>query len=293
MRKMTMTIALVAAAMAFPVLAVEDEAADDAEMEAPAADLAAPAAATLPAGPGAGSTTREIPGITAERVGPSAFFPGVVGNTATTQVFRFASYARVAGTVTAKLYDAAGTSLGTWTSASIPAGAAIEVTAAQMAGAATPALNSAQQSAAISFAVNSTVRGSLQQLSKTATVIVNQSHCGGGGGLGYVEGPGFTGATGAVRLSNGGSTAGTVTLSLRSAATGVELGKYTSASVPAKGFVTVTASVMAAAATPVVPASTVALSIVPTAATARIGIEHLATVTASTTASNLSGACGI
>lgn len=293
MRKMAMTLGLVAAAMALPVFGAEDEAADDAELEMPAAGFVAPMPTTLPAGGASSAMTRGIPGITVERAGPSVYFPGIVNNAATTQVFRVANYARIAGTVTAKLYDAAGVSLGTWTSASIPVGAAIEVTATQMASGATPALNSAQQSAAISFSVSATFRGSIQQLSKTATVIVNQSNCGGGGGLGYVEGPGFTGATGALRLTNGGSTAGTITLSLRNAATGVELGKYTSASVPAKGFVTVTTAAMAAAATPVVPASTVALSVVPTAATARIGVAHLATVTSSTTATNLSAACGI
>lgn len=292
MRKMAMTLGLIAAALALPVLGAEDEA-DNPELEMPAAGFAAPMPSTLPAGASSGALARGIPGITVERAGPSVYFPGVVSNTATTQVFRFANYARVAGAVTAKLYDAAGVSLGTWTSASIPAGAAVEVTATQIAGGATPALNSAQQSGAISFSVSATFRGSAQQLSKTATAIVNQSHCGGGGGLGYVEGPGFTGAAGALRLTNGGSTAGTITLSLRSAATGAELGKYTSAAVPAKGFVIVTTAAIAAAATPVVPASTVALSIVPTAATARIGIEHLATVTGATTATNLSGACGI
>lgn len=298
--RMMATVALIAAAMTLPVLAAEDEAAKDAELpelEAPAAELVAPMATTLPAGPTTGATTggttRAIPGITVERAGPSVFFPGIVNNSATTQVFRFASGARVAGTVTAQLYDAAGASLGTWTSASIPAGAAIEVTATQIAAGSTPALTTAQQAAAISYSLSATVRGSVQQLSKTASVIVNQTGCFGGGGLSYVEGPGFTGATGAVRLTNGGSSAGTITLSLRNAATGAELGKYTSASVPAKGFVTVTASAMAAAAVPVVPASTVALSIVPTAATARISVAHLATVTASTTATNLSAACGI
>lgn len=291
--RMIATVALIAAAMTLPVLAAEDEAADDAELEAPAAEVVAPTATPLPAGPTTGSTTRTIPGITVERAGPSIFFPGIVNNSATTQVFRFASAARVAGTVTAKLYDAAGASLGTWTSASIPAGAAIEVTATQIATGSTPALTAAQQAAPISYSLSATVRGAVQQLSKTASAIVNQTGCFGGGGLGYVEGPGFTGAAGAVRLTNGGSSAGTITLSLRSAATGAELGKYTSASVPAKGFVTVTASAMAAAATPVVPASTVALSIVPTAATARISVAHLATVTASTTVTNLSAACGI
>lgn len=290
MRRTAFAVGLIVAAMALPVFGAEDEA-DDADIEVPAAGAMAPT--TLPAGPSLMGPARGFPGITSERTGPSVFFPGVINNAATTQVFRFASGARVAGTVSAKLYDAAGASLGTWTSASIPAGGAIEVTATQIITGVTPALTASQQASVASYAVSATVRGSVQQLSKTATAIVNQSHCGGGSGLGYVEGPAFTGATGAVRLSNGGSTAGTITLSLRSAATGVELGKYTSASVPAKGTVTVTTSAMAAAATPVVPASTTALTIVPTGFTARIGIEHVAMATGSTTLTNLSAACGI
>jgi hypothetical protein len=219
---------------------------------------------------------------------PGVLFAGVADTAAATQVFRFANAGRTAAKVTATLYDGAtGASLGIWTSASLPAGAAVEVTAAQVAS----GLTATQRANPLNIAINA--RGGAQWLSKTATVIVNQGGCVGGNGLGYVEGPGFTGATGALRLVNRGGAAGTVTLSLRDAATGTELGKYTSASVPARGAVTVTSAAMAAAATPIVPASTVALSIVPTAATARIEIEHLASVTASTIVANLSASCGL
>ncbi len=142
--------------------------------------------------------------------------------------------------------------------------------------------------------VAATFRGTAQEITRAAGAVINQSDCGAGGNtLGYVEGPGFAGATGAVRIVNAGAAAGTITLSLRDAATGTELGTWTSASVPAHGAVTMTAAAIAAAVTPVVPDSTTALNVVPTAATARLEIEHLATAAASTAVSNLSAACGI
>lgn len=283
MRKTSICIGLIAAALAAPVVGAEDEASDGVRAAS------------------AGIPERGVPGLAVDRgpamdrPGPGAFFAGVADTSAATQIFRFANAGRAAGAVTATVYDAAaGTSLGTWTSAAIPAGAAIEVTAARIADETTPALTATQRAAALNISVAAAFRGTAQLLSKTASVIVSQSDCGAGGNaLGYVEGPGFAGAAGAVRFVNASSTAGTITLSLRDAATGTELGKYTSATVPVKGAVTVTTTAMAAAATPVVPASTVALSIVPTAATARIEIEHLATVTASAVAANLSTACGI
>ncbi len=284
---------LIAAVLALPVFGAEDEDADVPGAVAPtSASASAPASATARAGQAPVAALAATAAF--DRAGPAVLYAGVANNAATTQVFRFANGGKSAGTVSAKLYDAAaGTSLGVWTSASIPAGAAIEVTAATIAAGATPALSAAQQAAALTVSVTATFRGTVQQLSKTAAALINQGSCGIGGGLAYVEGPGFSGASGAVRLVNAGSTAGTITLSLRNAATGTELGKYTSASLPAKGSVTLTTTALAAAASPAVPASTVALSIVPTAATARIGLEHLATVTGSTTVSNLTAGCGI
>lgn len=230
-----------------------------------------------------------------ERPGLGTFFAAVIDGTNATNVFRFFNAGRTAGTVTATIYDAAaGTSLGVWTSTSIPALGAIEVSAATIAASATPALTATQRAAALNIAVTATFRGTAQQITRTASAVVNQSDCGAGGNtLGYVEGPGFTGVTGAVRIVNASAAAGTITLSLRDAATGTELGKWTSASVPAHGAMTMTSAAIAAASTPVVPASTAALNVVPTTATARLEIEHLATATASTTVSNLSAACGI
>ncbi len=288
MNKTFIATGLIAAALALPVFGAEDD-------EGDAARVAAPASGGVAGGLVSGGV---VPGVAVgapfDRAGPASLFAGVVNNAATTQVFRFANGGKSAGTVSATVYDAAaGTSLGVWTSASIPAGAAIEVTASQIAAGAAPALTAAQQAAALNLAVTATFRGTAQLLSKTTSALINQSACGGGGGLAYVEGPGFSGASGAVRLVNTGSAAGTITLSLRSAATGAEIGKYTSASIPAKSAVTLTTTALAAAASPAVPASTVALSIVPTAATARIGLEHLATVTGSTTVTNLTAGCGI
>lgn len=284
--------------IAMPAAGADDDAADAVRVVPAATDVTRAAVGAMaverraPGVVGIGSLDRAGP---ANRPGPGLFFPGVADNTATTQVFRFFNAGRTAGTVTATIYDtAAGTSLGAWASGSIAAGAAIEVTAARIASEATPVLTAAQRAAALNLAVTASFRGTAQQISRTASAIINQSDCGAGGNtLGYVEGPAFSGVTGAVRFVNAGATAGTITLSLRDAATGTELGKYTSATVPAHGAVTVTTAAAAAAATPVVPASTTALTIVPTAATARIELEHLATVTASTTASNLSTACGI
>jgi hypothetical protein len=294
MRRQTMSLGFIAAMMfAAPSLGA------DPSIEA-AADTTAPEAADSPAlertaGAANAAIGRGVMGGMDNRLGPSVVFASVLSNSANTQVFRFFNTNRAAGAVTAKLYDAAaGTSLGAWTSASIPAGAAIEVSAATIAAGATPALTAAEQAAALNIAVTAAFRGTVQQITRTAGAIINQSDCGAGGGiLSYVEGPGFTGVTGAVRMVNVGTAAGTITLSLRDAATGTALGAWTSASVPAHGAVTVTSAVIAAAATPVVPAATAALNIVPTAATARIEIEHVSSLTAGTSVANLSAACGL
>ena len=267
--------------------AVLDAAADAAGDSAAgaASAVASPSAASIPA-----TSSRGF-----DRPGPGTFFAAVVDGTNVANVFRFFSLSRAAGTVKATIYDAAtGTLLGTWTSASIPSLGAIEVSAATIAAGATPALTTAQKAAALNIAVTSTFRGTVQQITRAAGAVINQSDCGGTGNiLSHVEGPGFTGVTGAVRIVNASNTAGTITLSLRNAATGVELGTWKSAAVPAHGTVTMTATALAAAATPVVPAATTALTIFPTAATARLEIERLASATGSTAVSNLSTACPI
>ena len=304
MRVKTMTLGLIAAVMlAAPCFGADQGADPDTTADATigasvlaAIDAAADATADTVAARGAPESATAIagPGAKVYR-GPSIFFASVLDGANAANVFRVFNVGRTAGTVTATIYDGAtGNSLGTWTSASVPVLGAIEVSAATILAGATPALTATQRSASLNFAVTATFRGAVQRITRTANALINQSNCGAfGNTLGYVEGPGFTGVTGAVRIANVGPKAGTITLSLREPATGKELGKWTSASVPAHAVVTMTSAAIAAAATPAVAATTTALNIVPIAATAWLGIEHLATMTASTTVSNLSAACGI
>ena len=227
--------------------------------------------------------------------GAGTFFGNVSDSAAATQVFRFYNGSRFAGTARMVLYDAAtGAMIATWTSASIPSGGAVEVSAATIASAATPALTPAQRSAAFNANATASFRGTVRQITRTTGAVINQTDCGTPVGvLSYVEGPGFPGVTAAVKLLNPGFRAGTVTLSLRNAATGAELGRWTSPTVQPHGSTIVSVNSMAAAATPVVPASTTALTIVPVAATTGLGLEHLAAVTASGAVANLTDACPV
>ncbi len=227
--------------------------------------------------------------------GETTFLPGLGGTTAPSTLLRFVNGGSAAGTVTLTLYDAAtGTQVGTYTTASIASAAGLQVTLSQVISGATPTLGAADQTRIYNVAATATFRGTVQALVNTGSVIVSQVACGiGGRFLGYVEGPGFTNVTGALRLSNASTTAGTASFSIRDAATGTVLGTYTSASVPAKGTVTVTTAALAAASTPVIPATTNAFNIVQTAETARLNVAHLATVTGQTVASNLTPACGL
>ncbi len=224
--------------------------------------------------------------------GIATFIAGLGGTTPSNSLLRFVNEDRSAGAVTLTLYDAVtGTQLATWTSASIPAGAGLQVSMASVVAAATPALTSAQQASVLNASVVAAFRGDYQLLSIANSAIVNQSTCNSDSHLGYVEGPGASGISGAVRLTNATTTAGTITADIYDAATGTKLGAWTSASVPAHASITVTASTLGAATSPAVPTTTAALTIVPTGATARLRIEHLAAVTGQTTASNLSAAC--
>lgn len=227
--------------------------------------------------------------------GAATFLPGLGGANASSTLLRFVNAGSAAGTVTLTLYDAGtGAQVATYTSASIPSAAGLQVTLSQVISGATPTLGTADQTRVYNVAATATFRGTVQALLNTGSAIVNQVACGVGGRfLGYVEGPGFTNVTGAIRLSNPSTTAGTATFSIRDAATGTVLGTYTSASVPAHGNVTVTTAALAAASSPVIPATTAALNIVQTAETARLNVAHLATVTGQTVASNLTPACGL
>ena len=227
--------------------------------------------------------------------GAATFLPALGGANASSTLLRFVNAGSTAGTVTLTLYDAGtGAQVAAYKSASIPSAAGLQVTLSQVISGATPTLGSSDQTRVYNVAATATFHGTVQALLNTGSAIVNQVACGVGGRfLGYVEGPGFTNVTGAIRLSNPTTTAGTATFSIRDAATGTVLGTYTSASVPAHGTVTVSTAALAAASTPVIPASTAALNIVQTAETARLNVAHLATVTGQTVASHLTPACGL
>ena len=221
------------------------------------------------------------------------FFTTLGGSGAT--ALRLFNQGAAAGTVTLTLYDTAtGTLLGTYTSASIPVSGALELTAAQIAAGASPALTAAQLAAPYNASATATFHGTIDAIAATASAIVDESACGRmSGELGYVEGPGYPGVTGAVRLSNPSDTAGTITLTLKDAATGAQVGSWTSASVPAHGAVTVTTAAIAAASSPVVVATTRALDIFAASTTAHLKIEHIALVSGATVPSNLTDACAI
>lgn len=243
--------------------------------------LAATAAALMMLAPPAG----------AGGFGSATFFGNVQDTAGATQVFRFYNGSRFAGTATMALYNAAsGTSLGTWTSPSIPPGGALEVSAAGLFAAITVPAGTG----AFNATASASFRGTVRHITRTAGAIINQTDCGRPvASLSYVEGPGFPGVTAAVKILNPGFRAGTVTFSLRNATTGAELGRWTSAQVAPRASTIVSVGTMAAQATPVVPATTNALTIVPIAATAAFGLEHLASVTGSSVVSNLTDACPI
>lgn len=223
--------------------------------------------------------------------GNATFFGNIQDSTSVTQLFRFYNGSRFAGTATMALYNAAtGTSLGTWTSPSIPPGGAIEISASGLFAAITVPAGTG----AFNAVASASFRGTVRQITRTSTAVLNQTDCGTPvASLSYVEGPGFPGVTAAVKIMNPGLRAGTVTFSLRNAGTGAELGRWTSASVSPRASVIVSVASMASQATPVVPATTQALTIVPVAATSNFGLEHLASITGSSVVSNLTDACTI
>lgn len=223
--------------------------------------------------------------------GSATFFGNIQDSAGAVQVFRFYNGSRFAGTASMALYNAAtGTSLGTWTSPSIPPGGAMEISAAGLFAAITlPA-----GTGAFNAFASASFRGTVRQITRTSAAVINQTDCGTPvGSLSYVEGPGFPGVTAAVKILNPGFRAGTVTFSLRNAATGAELGRWTSAAISPRASAIVSVASMAAQATPVVPATTQALTIVPVAATTSFGLEHLASITGSSVVSNLTDACPI
>ena len=225
------------------------------------------------------------------------FVAGLGGAAPDTSILRVSNNSSAAGTVAFTLYDAAtGAQEGAFTSASIPAHGAIQITATQIIAGATPTLTATQKAAVFNAVATASFHGgSIQQLSRTSASLSTINGCpsGDAGAYGYFEGPGFTGLTGVLRLINSGSAASTVTLAIRDAATGTQIATWKSPSVPAKGLYAITSTALAAAATPPVPAATVALMLAPTGFGGRLTSQHLAMVTGTTALADLGDACGL
>lgn len=207
---------------------------------------------------------------TATQLPYGATFAGVVAGGNSTMSLRITNRGPRAGTATVTLVNAAtGAVLSTWTSGAIPLFGAIQTSIAAIAAASTPTLTAAQIATPMNLRVSTTFAPATQLIAVNSPsgTLTNLSACGGflfehQNLLGYVEGPGTVGATGAVRIVNTGASRTSHTqLTLYNAATGASLGTWTTPDVPPNGSVTVSTATIAAAATPVIPATTAAMTV--------------------------------
>lgn len=176
------------------------------------------------------------------------------------------------GTATVVFAAAAtGEVIGTWTSSSIPVFGAIQSSLATIAAAMTLALTPAQLAAPVNISVSTTFAPATQLLGfngATGTVS-NLTACGANLFediylLGYMEGPGTAGLSSAVRLFNGARRTLPAHLTIYNAASGAQLGTWNSQDIPSGASATVSLAAILAAATPVIPATTAAVTVLAT-----------------------------
>lgn len=249
----------------------------------------------LLATPRAAAVARESAAAVAGTWGTS-YFAGVSTTGANSFVLRVTNRGPRAGTATVALADAAtGTLLGTWTSPTIPVFGANQTSIATIAAAITPALTPAQLAAPMNFSVTTTFAPATQLLtfhSATGTV-ANLTACGAHLFediflLGYVEGPNTAGMTAAVRFFNGARRALAPRLTIYDAATGVALGTWNSQDIPSGASRTLSIATILAAATPAIPATTAAVTVLATPVRG-LRLEHV--VMAGGALTDLTSAC--
>jgi hypothetical protein len=225
--------------------------------------------------------------------GRQVLFAGIVPSaTATTSMLQFTNAGDTAGTATVTLYDAAtGSSLATWTSATIAPKASLIVDAATLAAKATPVLTTTQAGAPVTLSVTSTLHGTVQLLQLTGGVLSNVSPCGPNhhAVIGGVPGPGSIAGAGVVTLINRGDEAAHATVTLYDSATGASLGVWTSPGLPAHGSLVVSSTAIAAAANPVVAATTTSFTL--SAAHGAVAVDVLSMPKAGGAATSLDNAC--
>jgi len=200
---------------------------------------------------------------------PYSMFAGVMATGNNGFVLRVTNRGPRAGTATVVFVSAAnGATLGRWTSSSIPVFASVQSSIASIAALMTPALTPAQLAAPMNVLVSTTFAPATQLLAFNGTTggIANLTACGGNLFediylLGYVEGPGAVGPTAAVRMVNTSSRTLSARLTLYNSGSGVSLGTWNSQDIPPGASITMSAAAIAAAATPAIPASMPAMTV--------------------------------
>ncbi len=201
-----------------------------------------------------------------------------------------------AGTATVTLFDAdTGASLGTWTSPSLPSFGSLPVSVGTVLAAATPVLTTSQIGGLINAQVSASFKGEVQMVATSAGGISDLTACGRrltsvGRVLGNVAGPGNTLFADGVRIVNGGTAANHIVLTVHNAVDGTALGTWTSPDVAAHGSLTVSAAAIAAAATPVVGATTTWLTLSADQG-GGLSLQHLSMLKGATGVTDLSSAC--
>jgi hypothetical protein len=176
---------------------------------------------------------------------------------------RFSNLGDRAGMAEVTLLDSkTGDEVATWTSASIAGHAALQVSAKDILGGVV-----VKNDVSFTAIVRGTFNGQVQHVgwSTDDHIVSNLTACRKLAtperGLGYITGLGTSALDGTVRIINQGSQARAVTLVLHDAATGAELGTWTSPKIAKYGSLAISSAALAEGASPRAPLATKALTI--------------------------------
>jgi len=183
------------------------------------------------------------------------FANAINGGTTSGSVLRIANLGKASGRAQVVIVNPTdGQNLATWTSPELASHASMQIDVAAVASGAVTEPSVTTLPAAVTLRVSAGFSGTVQHLSRvpSGNVLLNASACGAAetaprAQLGYV--PAGTSQTGTwVRLVNAGRTAASADLTLHDAATGITLGSWASATIPAQGAVTVALSTITTSA---------------------------------------------
>ncbi len=281
-------LVLAAALLSAPLRAAEDVI----DTRETSSERAIPLLATPKAAPAAARETQQ-------GVGGSwgaSYFAGVSATGTNAFVLRITNRGPRAGTATVTLATAStGAVLGTWTSGSIPVFGAVQYPIATIAAAVTPALTPAQLAAPMNLSVSTTFAPATQLLTfhSTTGTVANVTACGANLFediylLGHMEGPNTAGMSSAVRIFNGSGRTLAAHLTIYDAGGGAQIGTWNSQDIPSGASITMSTAAILAAATPAIPATTAAVTILATPVRG-LRLEHV--VMAGGALTDLTSAC--